>query len=64
VTHFVRGLKCDIQSVVRMQRPTTIDGAIVLAQTQHDILEQTKLKGQRQPFNNKQTMIGFKGEGK
>jgi hypothetical protein len=31
VTHFVRGLKYDIQSVVRMQLPTTVDRAIVLA---------------------------------
>lgn len=45
VTHFVRGLKYDIQSVVRMQMPTTVDRAIVLAQTQHDILEQAKGKG-------------------
>jgi hypothetical protein len=34
VTHFVHGLKYDIQSVVRMQMPTTVDRAIVLAQTQ------------------------------
>ena len=47
-----------------MQLPTTVDRAIVLAQTQYDILEQAKVKGQRQPFNNKHTMIGFKGEGK
>jgi hypothetical protein len=64
VTHFVQGLKYGIQSVVRMQLPTTVDRAIVLAQTQYDILEQAKVKGQRQPFNNKHTMIGFKGEGK
>jgi hypothetical protein len=64
VTHFVHGLKYDIQSVVRMQMHTTVDRAIVLAQTQHDILEQAKGKGQRQPFHNKQVVVGFKGEGK
>ena len=45
VTHFVRGLKYYIQSVVRMHMPTMVDHAIVLAQTQHDILEQAKGKG-------------------
>jgi hypothetical protein len=45
VTHFVRGLKYYIQCVVRMHMPTTVDHAIVLAQTQHDILEQAKGKG-------------------
>jgi hypothetical protein len=64
VNHFVRGLKYDIQSVVRMQMPTTVDRTIVLAQTMHDILEQDKGKGQCQSFHNKQVGVGFKGEGK
>jgi hypothetical protein len=38
VTHFVRGLKFELQDVVQVQVPTTVDRAILLAQIQHVVL--------------------------
>jgi hypothetical protein len=37
VTQFVRGLKFEIQSVVEVQLPSTVDRAILLAQTQQEV---------------------------
>lgn len=42
VTQFVRGLKFEIQGVVEVQLPTTVDRAILLAQTQQEVLERGK----------------------
>jgi hypothetical protein len=42
VTQFIRGLKFEIQSVVEVQLPSTVDKAILLAQTQQEVLERGK----------------------
>lgn len=53
VTHFVRGLKMEIQNVVQVQVPVTVDRAILLAQLQQEILDRNRFKVQKQPLNNK-----------
>lgn len=42
VTQFVQGLKPDIQNVVQVQLPTTIDKAMLLAQLQQEEMECSK----------------------
>lgn len=39
VTNFIRGLKPEIQSAIRLHKPRTVDTALSLAQTQEDMLE-------------------------
>ena len=53
VTHFVRGLKLEIQNVVQVQVPVTVDSAILLAQIQQEILDRNRFKVQKQPLNSK-----------
>lgn len=48
VTQFARGLKLEIQNVVQVQVPTTVDRAILLAQIQPEVLDRNKFKGQKQ----------------
>lgn len=44
VTHFVKGLKGEIQGLVMAQLPSTIDIAQLLAQVQQEILEKNRFK--------------------
>jgi hypothetical protein len=64
VTQFVRGLKFEIQGVVEVQLPTTVDRAILLAQTQQEVLERGKLKVTRPYGVGKQLNAWVRGEGK
>lgn len=42
VTKFVKGLRHDIQSAIRLHKPRTVDSALALAQTQEDLLEEAR----------------------
>ena len=44
VTHFIKGLKPDLQGVVQSHLPTTVDRAALLAQMQQAIMEKQKQK--------------------
>jgi hypothetical protein len=44
VTHFIKGLKHDLQGVVQSHLPTTVDRAALLAQMQQAIMEKQKQK--------------------
>jgi hypothetical protein len=58
VTHFVCGLKFELQDVVQVQVPTTVDRAILLAQIQQEVLDRGRGKGQRQlPYLKEQQAL-------
>lgn len=44
VTQFVRGLKFEIQNVVQVQVPTTMNRAILLARMQQEVLDRSKTR--------------------
>jgi hypothetical protein len=64
VTQFIYGLKLEIQSVVQMHQPATVDKAVLLAQMQQEVLEKSRPRGVRQGYVPKQYQPGNKGEGK
>jgi hypothetical protein len=64
VTHFVRGLKFELQDVVLVQVPTTVDRAILLAQIQQKVLDRGRGKGQHQLPYLKQQHALQKGDEK
>jgi hypothetical protein len=55
----VRGLKYELQDVVQVQTPSTVDRAIHLAQIQQEVLECNKFQGQRPglPMHVKQPVV-------
>jgi hypothetical protein len=62
VTYFVRGLKYELQDVVQVQTPSTVDRAIHLAQLQQEVLEHNKFRGQQSGLSMhvKQPVVGQK----
>jgi hypothetical protein len=42
VTKFVKGLKMEIQTTIRLHKPRTVDAALSLAQTQEDMIEEAR----------------------
>ncbi|XP_014754072.1 uncharacterized protein LOC106866060 [Brachypodium distachyon] len=42
VTKFLKGLRQDIQTAIRLHKPRTVDAALSLAQTQEDMLEEAR----------------------
>jgi hypothetical protein len=64
VTQFVMGLKFEIQSVVEVQLPSTVDRDILLAQTQQEVLERGKMKVTRPYVGGKMLNTGVRGEGR
>jgi hypothetical protein len=64
VTHFVRGLKFELQDVVQVQVPTTVDRAILLAQIQQEVLDRGRGEGQRPLPYLKQQQTLPKGDDK
>jgi len=47
--HFIDGLREDIKAIVKVQRPSVLDTACVLAQLQEEVLEPVKKKEFRKP---------------
>jgi hypothetical protein len=64
VTQFIRGLKPEIQGVVKVQLPSTVDRAALLAKMQQEILEKSKFKATKGPHQSKQQSAGIKQESK
>jgi hypothetical protein len=64
VTQFIYGLKLEIQGVVQMHQPDTVDKAVLLAQMQQEVLDKSRPKGVRQGNVAKQYPISNRGEGR
>jgi hypothetical protein len=62
ITQFIHGLKLEIQSVVQMYQPATVDKAVLLAQMQQEVLEKSRPRGVRQGYVPKQYQHGNKGK--
>lgn len=60
----MRGLKYEILSVVEIQLPTTVGRAILLIQTQKEVLDKGKMKVARPYVGNKVLSNGIRGEGR
>jgi hypothetical protein len=54
VTQFIKGLKPEIQNVVQVHLPITVDKAVLLVQMQQEVLEKNKIKTARAPFVGRQ----------
>jgi hypothetical protein len=64
VTQFIKGLKPEIQSVVQMQLPSSVDRAALLPQLQQDVLEKGKFKAAKSSYGSKQSGGFIKQEAK
>jgi hypothetical protein len=64
VTQFIKGLKPEIQNVVQVHLPITVDKAVLLVQMQQEVLEKNKIKTARAPFVGRQQTYTIKQDHK